>query len=76
MQLGDAMARRSWHVENLAVQIGAEAAAVRRWLLGEELPDTSPLSRLCWLLFDADSLAHAAFIFAYNRAQGSGVRAV
>jgi hypothetical protein len=73
MQLGDAMARRSWHVENLARQIGAEPAAVRDWLLGEELPEHVLLSRLCWLLFHADSLAHAAFIFAYNRAQGRGV---
>jgi len=76
MQLGDAMARRSWHVENLAAQIGIEPAAVRGWLLGEALPDFTLLSRLSWLLFDPDSLALAAFIFAYKRARGSDVPAV
>jgi hypothetical protein len=76
MQLGDAMARRSWHGENLASQIGAEPAEVRSWLLGEELPGLMVLSRLSWLLFDPDSLVLAAFLCAYSRAQGWNVPAV
>jgi hypothetical protein len=39
----------------------------------EELPETTLLSRLSLLLFEADPLAHAACIFAYNRARRGDV---
>jgi len=50
MQLGDVMARYSWHVDSLAAKIATEPARVRQWLLGEELPEPHLMLRL---LFNA-----------------------
>jgi hypothetical protein len=69
MQLGDAMARHSWHVDSLAAKIGAQPLQVRLWLSGEALPDSSFMVRLYSTLFKAGSFEWLAFTTAYKRAQ-------
>jgi hypothetical protein len=69
MQLGDAMARRSWHVENLAAQIGAEPDDVRSWLRGDALPESQFLLRMLTPLFEPGSLAWSAFTTAHLKAK-------
>jgi hypothetical protein len=69
MQLGDAMARRSWHVENMAEVIGAEPEEVRSWLRGEETPRPYFIARMLNLLFAPGSLAWSAFTTAHLKAQ-------
>jgi len=69
MQLGDAMARHSWHVDTLVAKIGADPLQVGRWLSGEELPDPNFMLRLYSTLFQAGSFEWLAFATAYNQAR-------
>jgi hypothetical protein len=71
MQLGDAMARRSWHVENMAEVIGADPEDVRSWLRGEEIPKPYFIERMLKLLFDSGSIEWAAFMTAFNKTTDS-----
>jgi hypothetical protein len=69
MQLGEAMARHSWHVDNLAAVIGADPLQVRRWLSGEGLPEPPFMLRLYSTLFASGSFEWLAFATAYKNAR-------
>jgi len=69
MQLGHAMARRPWHVTNLAKKINAQPDDVRSWLRGDTLPKPQFVIRMFAVLFESGSIEWSAFTTAYNNAK-------
>jgi hypothetical protein len=49
--IGEAMARRSRNVEDMAKRIGTEPATVRSWLSGDEVPEPVFVARMRSALF-------------------------